>query len=669
MPKYRRSPPGLGVVCHRVILDDPPRRSAPLAFGEKVAALTQPGGSMKPSGNSNAGRTAAADLAAATMLRSENFMKGWYSTDRLNSAFANSAASPRNFATVVPESSARQPPPVPPPPLPGSPMSPMLPSAVQDPLQEHQLILAVNTMMSRLEDRVEVRLGVHETILQRLEAQQQEILHLMRASPFPKYDSSDVQTSVLPNEADKMESRGPMLRPMTISLVQTGASAAVFPDTADKRQVSGAVASAKPTGRSPQAFLTSDAEEFVSGEGDVRHSFRIFESWVKGSRFDYFFGAIIVLNGTFLGVQIDIKARSLDQNTNFSEPAYFPTIETVFAAIFLVELVLRLMAWRLRYFVSWWNWFDMLVVACACLEEAIKYGIGGRTVVGKFSVFKLMRIVKLARTLRVIRVIRAFRELRIVVMAIIYCLRTLVSTLSLLFVLFYVMAIFILVELSGIDNAYDDSTKWGAARKELFPNMPRCLYTLYKSITWGLHWDTASSALEDVLPYMAVVWVLFIGVTVFAIANVVTGMFVQQAERVGLDDERDVLMEEKDLREVVVADVRTLLFKSDVDNTGLVTRKRLEDCLQSKQARRFLRKFDIDTRDVMAFFDLVCDHRNFALQLHDIDTFLNAIFRLRGVAKNIDLVALTFQHHAFLREHKHDSNRIQAMAKAFTKHR
>jgi len=525
-----------------------------------------------------------------------------------------------------------------------------------NPADGNYFIKNMGFLVAQLQEHLDKNFKAQEERLERIEKQQKDIvIQMARGISFAIHPEAGAPSAGDPAGSGKAaDSRGhrQSARPSN--------SRRSLTDVADN------IAS-QLGGRSKGAFVARDAEVHVDGEGPLLRVHRNCVRFIKGKAFDYNMGALIVLNALFLGVQIDIKARALSKDSTFQEPPYFSPIETVFAAIFLLELVLRFYSAPRRFFWSLWNWFDLFVVTLAILEECIKYGIGEDTVAGKVSMFRLLRVCKFARTLRIIRVIRAFRELRIVVMAILYCLRSLLWTLVLLFMVFYVMAILILVELTGVNmhgGPYGGASEDASVRLQFFPNLPRALVTLFQSITGGVEWGPISAALEDIIPYMGVFWVLCIGFVVFAIGNVVTGIFVQQAERVGMDDERNVMMEEKDMRELMVTNMRGLFHKADTHGKGVLTREKLFDVLELPETKRYLWKFDIDHRDVVAYFDLVSSGDQ-NISLADVDSFIGGCFRLKGPAKNVDLAALTFQHQWFLRENRYDSEKLRHIYRSF----
>eukprot|EP00929_Paragymnodinium_shiwhaense_P007858 TRINITY_DN111776_c0_g1_i1.p1 TRINITY_DN111776_c0_g1~~TRINITY_DN111776_c0_g1_i1.p1 ORF type:complete len:781 (-),score=144.87 TRINITY_DN111776_c0_g1_i1:141-2483(-) len=443
-------------------------------------------------------------------------------------------------------------------------------------------------------------------------------------------------------------------------------------------------ASHKPQGRSMGAAQSHErgGDDWVDGESMPGRWWRLYINFVSSTTFDNMIGVFILLNTLFMGMQADQIARaSLPQpGAGLNEVAEdpednqtFSIMETVFCILFFGECVARLTVQKRRYFCAAWNWFDVMVVGAAVFEECLKYGVGGNTLFGSLSVFRIVRIMKITRTLRIIRVVRVFRELRIVVMAMVNCLRSLFWTLLLLFVLQYVMAILILMELtsdravqvhSELSESFAVST-YSEYRTKYFPNLVRCLLTLFQSVTGGLEWSQASLALEEVTPWIPVVWVLFMASVCFAIGNTVTGFFVDHAIKCAQDDARNVMLEESEEREVMIAEVRQSFYKVDTEGHGVITRSKLGVVLAQPKMARCLKRYDIDPKDVFTYFDIVCDADR-TISLAEIDAFVRGCFRLKGVARSLDLVCLSYRQQSLARKHQRESQALAIAGPSMT---
>jgi hypothetical protein len=77
----------------------------------------------------------------------------------------------------------------------------------------------------------------------------------------------------------------------------------------------------------------------------LMHDFR---PLVESRSFDYASATAIILNAFFVGIQADFKSRHLEQDP----PVVFRVFDLLFCFLFTTELVLRLLAYRTRFFYS-----------------------------------------------------------------------------------------------------------------------------------------------------------------------------------------------------------------------------------------------------------------------------------------------------------------------------
>eukprot|EP00927_Polykrikos_kofoidii_P032616 TRINITY_DN27726_c0_g1_i3.p1 TRINITY_DN27726_c0_g1~~TRINITY_DN27726_c0_g1_i3.p1 ORF type:complete len:652 (-),score=129.79 TRINITY_DN27726_c0_g1_i3:85-2040(-) len=397
----------------------------------------------------------------------------------------------------------------------------------------------------------------------------------------------------------------------------------------------------RPKGRSEGRPIDKTDELWIDGEEGIYVYLREFKNFVKSNRFDHIMGGVIVFNTLFLGIQIDIKARSLDGGGDPADPRWILTLETLFTIIFFLELVARCIAFHPWFCCSAWNVFDTVVVLSAILEEIQKYSEEGNSFLGTLRAFKMIRVLKLLRALRIIRVVRAFRELRIVLMSIVNALRQLFWTLSLLFVLIYMVSILVLVELTGTSDPYE-ATHFGDIRKRYFSDLLRTLMTVFQCTTYGALWEEATRPLEEVVPMLGPVWMLYMGFVVFAFQNTVTGMCVDLAMKMEREDARNVMLEEHEAREKVQVNLRQSFVDCDPECKGFFTRKALLQLCRDEDFSLLLKDCDIDSRDIVAFYDQLTGMPG-VLNIADVDLFVQGCFRLKGVATSVDVMSLAFR--------------------------
>lgn len=168
--------------------------------------------------------------------------------------------------------------------------------------------------------------------------------------------------------------------------------------------------------------------------------------------------------------------------------------------IFIVEIVTKLFAHRLRFFKSGWNVFDFLIIGIALIPAA-----------QSFSVLRALRI------LRVLRVISATPSLRRVVEGFLTALPGMGSVFMLMSLIFYIGSVM--------------ATKlFGAAFPEWFGTMGASAYSLFQIMTlesWSM--GIVRPVMEQ-FQYAWMFFVPFIMITTFAVVNLLVGLIVNSMQ-------------------------------------------------------------------------------------------------------------------------------------------
>ena len=162
------------------------------------------------------------------------------------------------------------------------------------------------------------------------------------------------------------------------------------------------------------------------------------------------------------------------------------------------------------------------------------------------SYIRVLRILRIARSLRMIHLLKfsGLRNLRLMLMAILgSAIPLLWAGLVLVFLMFFFGVIF----LNGAAD-YTAEASMGDQNvvqfKLFFSDLPMTLLTLFMCITGGINWWEVQQLFLDMSLAYALVFVLFVLVTLLAAMNVITGIFVTDAVQMArLDSEMKVQQE------------------------------------------------------------------------------------------------------------------------------
>ena len=203
--------------------------------------------------------------------------------------------------------------------------------------------------------------------------------------------------------------------------------------------------------------------------------------------------AVIIFNSILLGLETSITVMS-----NFGRIISF--LDNLCLTIFIIELLIKLVAYRARFVKSGWNLFDILVVGISLVPD-----------VQSLSVLRALRI------FRVLRVVSAAPSLRRVVEGFVSALPGMASVFLLMAIIFYIGSVI--------------STKLFADTfPEWFGSLGLSAYSLFQIMTlesWSM------GIVRPVMTEFTYAWLFFIPfiiVTTFAVVNLLVGLIVNSMQ-------------------------------------------------------------------------------------------------------------------------------------------
>jgi voltage-gated sodium channel len=192
--------------------------------------------------------------------------------------------------------------------------------------------------------------------------------------------------------------------------------------------------------------------------------------WLDSPRVQRTLITLILINAVILGLETSSTLMA-------HWGRWLVAADQVILSVFVVEILLRLVVHRLRYFRDPWNVFDFLVVAIALIPAS-----------GPLAVLRALRV------LRVLRLVTLVPSMRRVVGGLLSALPGLGSVAAIIGIIFYVSAVI--------------ATKlFSDAFPQLFGDLGKAAFTLFQVMT------LEGWAMEVVRPVMAVYplsWIFFL---------------------------------------------------------------------------------------------------------------------------------------------------------------
>ena len=256
---------------------------------------------------------------------------------------------------------------------------------------------------------------------------------------------------------------------------------------------------------------------------------------VESRAFSTAITAVIIINAITLGLETSPRAMA-------AIGPWLLAIDTIALWVFTLELGLKLVAWRTRFFRDGWNLFDLAIVAIAWLPAA-----------GPLAVLRALRI------MRILRLVSIVPQMRTVVGALFRALPGMGSIVAVLLLVYYVAAVM--------------ATKLiGTAFPELFGNIGASMFSLFQVMTLESWSMGIVRPVMEVYPQAWLFFVPFIVVTSFTVLNLFIALIVNsmqtlqtrsqetiRAEAVVAHDEREALARQLDALTTEVVALRRRL--------------------------------------------------------------------------------------------------------------
>ncbi|MXO89624.1 ion transporter [Pontixanthobacter aquaemixtae] len=243
-------------------------------------------------------------------------------------------------------------------------------------------------------------------------------------------------------------------------------------------------------------------------------------NFIESRRFEWTITAVIVVNAVVLGLET-MPAVMRDYG------GVLDWLDKIAIVIFVIEILLKLFVYRLRFFMNGWNLFDFAIVSVALIPASQQY-----------SVLRALRV------LRVLRLISVVPSMRKVIVGLFSAIPSIGTVIVMLLLLFYISAVM--------------ATKlFGEAFPDWFGTLGLSLYSLFQIMTLESWSMGIVRPVMEVYPYAWAFFVPFILLTSFIVLNLFIGVIVNamaEATDEAAHGEREMIIAElKALREDVAA--------------------------------------------------------------------------------------------------------------------
>eukprot|EP00931_Biecheleriopsis_adriatica_P046784 TRINITY_DN26908_c0_g1_i1.p1 TRINITY_DN26908_c0_g1~~TRINITY_DN26908_c0_g1_i1.p1 ORF type:complete len:533 (-),score=112.79 TRINITY_DN26908_c0_g1_i1:268-1866(-) len=370
-------------------------------------------------------------------------------------------------------------------------------------------------------------------------------------------------------------------------------------------------------------------------------------SIVNHPLFDVMMACVIAFNAITLCAEVEVSARRGE-----SFDTLFLAFGIFFALCFLIELVLRLFAFKIEFFkdpVNWkWNIFDLGLVLFSAIDLSILLSGVSSEQSQTYVFFTAAKTMKMLRVLRIFRVFRLSRKLSELALMISDSLMNLVWALIMVMVIIFIFGI-VIAETTGLwlqaaldpDNEglnwlalSDQSTGDVFEMGKRFGTISRTAASLLQIMLGGMDWADvveASTATGVLVPLMLYTFIAF---TMLAVLNVVTGVFVDSALENTKKLEQYKLDKAKDQEKLMMDQLHRFFMRVDKNGDGILTQGELLAMLKHEDLLAVLGIWGFRADDVSRLYTVLDENHDGEITFSE---FAEQILRLQGPARSIDL--------------------------------
>jgi len=327
-----------------------------------------------------------------------------------------------------------------------------------------------------------------------------------------------------------------------------------------------------------------------------------------------------------------------------SAPAISTAAESFFTIFFIVELLMRVIAQRLRFVLGkdkYWNMFDVFLIALSFIQMVADTG-------SSLTVFRIFRIFRLVRLLKVIRRFRPLESLNLMVLGIINCAIPLFWAILLLLLIMYACGVFfmscIVSHLQSVTTtemvSNEDTSTLVTNLGTNYGTMYKAMCRLFEGISGGNDWANLAADLKSIDEGYYLCFALYIVFITLGVLNIVTGFFVDNTIEAGMSARQGMVSVALEKKLAMMELISDLFHQLDSDASGMLSLEELESHLYDEDLQEYFCVLGMEPTDAKELFCLIdiCSRGEVS-----IDEFMNGCLRVLGAPKNLDICAVMYQ--------------------------
>jgi len=278
----------------------------------------------------------------------------------------------------------------------------------------------------------------------------------------------------------------------------------------------------------------------------------------------------------------------------------------------------------------------LALVVLSTGDEIIN-AVSSSTSEGNITFVRIVRLLKVAKILRALRVVRVFKELAVLVESLAKCIFSVFWAFMMLLLVLYM---FTLLFMQGLIGTISNHQGWFDTKKvdtlrAYFGSVQISMVSLYMAVTGGNDWTVYYDSLQLAGHVYGLLFIVYIFLSLIAIMNLLTGMFVEKAVRAAMPDREELILEQHKAIIEQAKEFRKLCRALDLDKTGTISFQDFAASLKDETIVAHMVSIGLEIRDVELFFNSVSGGGT--SESIDYDLFVDGCMAMRGAATSLDM--------------------------------
>eukprot|EP00931_Biecheleriopsis_adriatica_P017694 TRINITY_DN12595_c0_g2_i1.p1 TRINITY_DN12595_c0_g2~~TRINITY_DN12595_c0_g2_i1.p1 ORF type:complete len:621 (+),score=147.68 TRINITY_DN12595_c0_g2_i1:41-1903(+) len=388
-----------------------------------------------------------------------------------------------------------------------------------------------------------------------------------------------------------------------------------------------------------------------------RTCFQKLQLFLQSNLFETIITILLTLNVIFMALENQLEGYRNGYDLKYYQEVWpgddawpditaaFRIIDMFFTAVFLLDVILRIVVLRLKFWCIPMNYIDFVVVASSLVEFIVYEVRRGDNLPVNPVILRLLRLGKLARALRMVTMSKVLESLKLLV-------KCITASFAMLFWSFCLLTFIQCIAGMLISNLakdfMEDERGDAQVRRQVFEfygTFTRTFLTMYEILF--ANWAPACRVLVDnVHESFMYLFLLYRCVVGFAVLNVVNAVFVQQTLKVAHSDEELAFKVREKEKRKYSSMLKRVFMLADESGDGFVTFDEFSALLDSPKLRFWMGELELEYHDMMGLFELLDDGDG---QI-SLDEFMEGALRLKGQAKSADVWRLEMKLELLLKE-------------------